>query len=64
MGQHVAVERIELGGVDVRGEDALLEVVEYDDTRGTAEPAERPLVQLGPDLRAGAGDRNRTDLRE
>ena len=52
VGQHVAVERIECGVVDVRGEDAFLEVVEHDDADGAAQPAERPLVQLSPDLRA------------
>ena len=52
MGQHVAVERIERRVVDVRGEDALLEVVEDDDAYGASQPAKRPLVQLGPDLRA------------
>ena len=30
------------------------EVVEDDDAYGAAQPAERPLVQLGPDLGAGA----------
>ena len=54
MGDHVAVERIQRRVVDVRGEDALLEVVEHDDTGGAAQAAKRPLVQLGPDLRAGA----------
>ena len=53
VGQHVTVERIERGVVDVRGEGAFLEVVEHDDAYGAAQPAERPLVQLGPDL-AGA----------
>ena len=53
MGEHVAVERIQRRVVDVRGEDALLEVVEDDDPYSTAQPAERPLVQLGPDLCAG-----------
>ena len=52
VGQHVAVERIERRVVDVRGEDALLEVVEHDDAHGASQPSERPLVQLGPDLRA------------
>ena len=56
VGQHVAVERIERGVVDVGSEDAFLEVVEDDDVYGAAQPAERPLVQLGPDLRARPGD--------
>ena len=56
VGQHVAVERIERGVVDVRSEDALLEVVEHDDADTAAQPPERSLVQLGPDLRARPGD--------
>ena len=56
VGQYVAVERIERGVVDVRSEDALLEVVEHDDADTAAQPPERPLVQLGPDLRARPGD--------
>ena len=52
VGQHVAVERVERRIVDVRGEDALLEVVEHDDADGAAQPPEGPLVQLSPDLRA------------
>ena len=52
VGEHVAVERIERGVVDVGSEDALLEVVEDDDAGGAAQPAERLLVQRGPDLRA------------
>ena len=62
--QHVAVERIERRVVDVRGEHALLEVVEDDDPYGAAQPPKRPLVELGPDLRAGAVTSSRTDLRE
>ena len=54
VGEHVAVEGIERRVVDVRGEDALLEVVEHDDAYDAAQPAKRPLVQLGPDLGAGA----------
>ena len=50
--EHVAVERIERRVVDVRGEDAFLEIVEDDDAHRAAEPTKRPLVELGPDLRA------------
>ena len=49
VGQHVAVERIERRVVDVRGEDALLEVVEHDDADTAAQPPECALVQLGPE---------------
>ena len=50
VGEHVAVERIEGGVVDVGREDALLEVVEHDDADRATQPPECPLVQLGPDL--------------
>ena len=56
VGEHVAVERIERRVVDVRMEDALFEIVEHDDTYSAAQPPERPLVELGPDLCAGAAD--------
>jgi len=46
MRQHVAVERIERGIVDVGREHAFLQVVEHDPTRRAGEPAKRLLVQL------------------
>ena len=62
VGQHVAVERIERRVVDVRGEHALLEVVEDDDPYGAAQPPKRPLVQFGPDLRARPVDQQPDSL--
>ena len=50
--EHVAIERIERGIVDVGREDAFFEIVEDDDADGAAEATKRALVQLGPDLRA------------
>src|SRR5439155_17601791 len=50
--QHVAVERIERGVVDVRREHALAKIVEDDDLHGAAEAAETLLVQLAPAARA------------
>ena len=50
--EHVAVQRIERGIVDVRGEDAFFEIVEDDDADRAAEPTKGALVELGPDLRA------------
>jgi hypothetical protein len=50
--EHVAVERIEGGVVDIRREDAFLEIVEDDDAHGAAESTKRTLVELGPHLRA------------
>ena len=52
MREDVAVERVEGGIVDVRGEDALLEVIEDDRVDRPAEPTEGLLVQLGPAARA------------
>jgi hypothetical protein len=49
--EHVAVQRIERGIVNVRGEDAFFESVEDDDAHGAAEPTKRLLVELGPDPR-------------
>ena len=40
----------------------LLEVVEHDDAYGAAQPPERPLVQLGPDLRARPVDQQADGL--
>ena len=50
--EHVAIERIERGIVDVGREDAFFEIVEDDDAHRAAEATKRALVQLGPDLRA------------
>ena len=52
--QHVAVQGIERGIVDVGGEHALAKIVEHDHARDAAEPAKGLLMQLGPGLRTGA----------
>ena len=52
VGEHVAVERVQGGVVDVRREHALAQIVEDDDPHGPAQPAKRLLVQLGPAARA------------
>jgi hypothetical protein len=54
MSQHVAVEGIERGIVDVWREHALAQVVEHDHSGTTAHAPEGLLVQLRPDLGAGA----------
>ena len=54
--EHVAVARVERRIVDVRGEDAFLQVVEDDDAHRAAQPAERPLVERGPDPGTRAPD--------
>ena len=50
--EHIAVQRVEDGVVDVRGEHALAQIVEDDDAHGPAQPAKRLLMQLGPASRA------------
>ena len=50
--EHVAIQRIERGIVDVGREHALVQIVEDDHADGAAEPTKRALVQLRPDLRA------------
>ena len=55
-GQHVAIQRIERGIVDVRREHAFAQIVEHHDAHAATQPAERLLMQFGPDARAGAED--------
>jgi len=50
MREHIAIERIEGGIVDVGREHALFEIVEDHDARGAAESTKRALVELGPRL--------------
>src|SRR5438046_10614349 len=51
--QHIPVEGIERGIVDVGGEHALAQVIEHNHKRGSSEPAKSLLMQFGPDLRTG-----------
>ena len=51
--QHVAVQRIERGIVDVGREHAFAQIIEHDHASGPAEPAESFFMQFGPDLRTG-----------
>src|SRR5215472_11760483 len=48
MTQHVLIKQVERGIVDIRREHALAEIIEDHDLRGATQPAEGPLVQLGP----------------
>jgi hypothetical protein len=50
--QHIAIQRIERGVVEVWLQHALTQIVEDDDTDRSSESPESTLVQLGPDLRA------------
>jgi hypothetical protein len=50
--EHVAIERVQRGIVDVRLQYALAQVVEHHDPHGAAQPAKCLLVQLGPASRA------------
>ena len=48
--EHIAIQRIERGIVDVGREHALLQIVEDDHADGATQPAKRALVQLRPNL--------------
>jgi hypothetical protein len=50
--EHIAIQGIERGIVDVRGDDAFAEIVEDDHADRAAEPTKGALVELGPHLRA------------
>jgi len=52
--EHVAVQRINSGIVDVRLEHPFAQIVEHDDFGHAAQPAKGFLVQLSPRLRTGA----------
>ena len=53
MREHVAIERIERGIVNVGDEHAFAQIVEDHDARRSAQPAKGALVQFRPDARAG-----------
>jgi hypothetical protein len=52
--QHVAIEGIQSGIVDVGDKYTFLQIIEHHDAGTAAESTECFLVQLGPDARAGA----------
>jgi hypothetical protein len=52
--QHIPIERIESGIVNVGNEYTLAQIVEHDDARGAAQPAKSSFMQLCPDPRTGA----------
>ena len=54
--EHIAIERIQRGIVDVRGQDALFQIVEDDHADRATQPTKRALVQLRPDLGARSPD--------
>src|SRR6266852_4505348 len=54
VGEHVTIQWIQSGIVDVGDEHAFAQVIEHDDTGTTTQSAKCFLVQLGPDARAGA----------
>src|SRR5579885_1884217 len=51
--QHVTVQRIERGLINVWREHALAQIIEHHHASGPASPAKRLLMQLGPDTRTG-----------
>src|ERR1700691_4017188 len=52
--QHVAVERIKRGIVNIGRGHAFAEIIQHHNTSHTTQSAKRLLVQFGPDSRAGA----------
>ena len=52
--EHIAIERIQSGIVNVGDEHALAQIVEHDDAGGAAQSAKGSFVQFGPDARTGA----------
>jgi hypothetical protein len=54
--QHIPVEGIECGIVNVGDEHALVQIIEHDHTSDSGQSAKGLLMQLGPDLGAGTKD--------
>jgi hypothetical protein len=50
MPEHIAVQRVERGIVNIGVEHALAQIVEDNNARGSAQPTKGLLVQFGPDL--------------
>src|ERR1700728_84217 len=51
--QHVTVQRIERGLINVGREHAFAEIIEHHNTSDSTEPAKSFLMQLGPNTRTG-----------
>jgi len=51
--QHVTVQGIERGLVNIGREHALAQIIEHHHASHSTKPAKRLLMQLGPDARAG-----------
>ena len=51
--QHVAVERVQGGIVNIGDEYAFAQVIQYNDAGNTTQPAEGFLMQLSPDTCTG-----------
>src|SRR5690606_23561980 len=56
VGQHVGVERIGGGVVNVGTEDAFAQIIQHDQAWSSAQSTEGSLVQLRPDARSGPPD--------
>ena len=57
MPQHVPIERVERGIVDVGRKHTLAQIIEHDHARHPGQPPKGFLMQLGPDLGTGAEHR-------
>ncbi len=54
MRQNIAIERVQLGIVDVGCQDTFTKIIENDDSCGSAQSPEGLLVQFGPDAGTGS----------
>ena len=60
--QHVGVDRVDRGIVDIGLEHALAQVVEHHDARAATQAAKGLFMQLGPGLRTGLEDQQTNRL--
>ena len=56
VGEHVAIEWVQSGVVDIGDEHTFFKVIEHDDARTATQSPEGFLVELGPDAGTGAKD--------
>src|ERR1700746_2666671 len=54
MGEHVAIEGIDRGVVDVGNQHTLAQIIQHQNARSSAQSTKGLLVELGPDARTGS----------
>src|SRR5947199_297840 len=52
--QYIGIERVDLRIINIRRQHALAQIIQDHYARGSAQSAKSPLMQFGPNLRAGA----------